>query len=70
MYKIEKGVPKPNGKMKYQFGDMEIGDSFYAHDKNRQQLGSASYMYARKYAPSMKFAARTEGKGARIWRIA
>ncbi len=70
---VEKNIPIPQrarggGKRKYPLDIMEVGDSFFLGGvKQNFVAGSVSYA-SRKYG--FKFVTRTEGDGARVWRIA
>lgn len=79
--KIEKGVPVPvffhtNGRpAKYNFEDMEIGDSVFdegAVNAGKSSGGSrlymAAWMYGRRHGK--KFVGRKVDGGVRIWRSA
>lgn len=68
---IDKAVPMPShGGQKYPFPDMGVGDSFHAKGKTTTQLHAAAVSWAKSRAVEYKWVARTEGKGARIWRRA
>ena len=68
MFKIEKGLPAPNtpANVRYPFGQMEVGDSFYCSEPKAVR-GSAIAFGKRN---AMRFASRREGGGVRIWRVA
>lgn len=73
MFEIEKGIeiPKITGtgrKAIYPFGEMEIGDSFYAPVRV-DPISAAAIMFAKTHPP-LKFTCRREGEGTRCWRIA
>lgn len=69
MIKIDKDIPLPKPKVKWPLGEMEVGNSFFAPDKNSRQMQNAASNYRRK---GMKFSCeeRTENevKGTRVWR--
>ena len=79
-YGIEKKVPLPPTakKSQYPFADMEVGDSFWAHDKTSDQLSNATSHWRDKNG--WKFSVRAEEgehpetgekvMGARCWRTA
>jgi len=74
MMKIEKSIPIP-AKSKagrpsiYPFGKMEIEDSLFFDGQDTQgRAALAARAYARNH--DVKFIARTEGTGVRIWRTA
>lgn len=66
-YEIQKDIPPPSGGGGYPFAEMEVGDSFFAADKNANQLQNAASHWRKRMG--WKFKTRTEGEGARIWRI-
>lgn len=69
---VEKGVAMPGlrgSKGKYPWKSMKVGDSFAVDGVSCSLLGAAARSWVRYQGTSRKFAARTEGKGARIWRI-
>lgn len=69
---IEKGVvlpPHPTFNGKYPWRSMKVGDSFHVDGVSVQRLGNAARTWAAGRQNGWKFAARTEGKGARVWRI-
>lgn len=70
--KIDKGIPIPKGRnsSKYDWNEMEVGDStfFDNEPKGAKALAcSAAAQYGYKHG--MKFRNRKEGNGVRIWRI-
>jgi len=70
MIKIDKDVPLPETRKYrgfYPFEQMEVGDSFFIEDENRQRLASAVYKNGKRLHVS--FSVRAEGKGFRVWRI-
>lgn len=73
MFQIEANlpIPKRTGRggrrgSKYPFGQMAVGESFYAPVKP-SALRSAVAVFV-KANPGYKFAVRTEDGGARAWR--
>ena len=73
-FKIEKSVPMPDqgiGKPKYPFGDMEVGDSFWA-PVSSERLTNATSHWREKLGH--KYSVRVEEQdgvsGARVWRTA
>lgn len=64
--KIEKGIPL-RLYYKYPFGDMEVGDSFFAENIKTSCLANAAHQYGTRH--NMKFTCRKEGTGSRVWRI-
>ena len=75
--KIEKGLPLPKiGKVsKYPFAKMEIGDSVFFADEeggSKSKPATAAKVYAHRASKrkgKIKFAARAENGGVRIWRV-
>lgn len=67
-------IPAPSGlkrgpKPKYPFGEMKIGDSVFFDDCNTSSnCIVAAYNYGRR--KNMKFSARSQDEGVRIWRVA
>lgn len=70
-FKIEKGVPAPtdgrNGKAKYPWREMEVGDSFFIPGITSTVLGG-SIANARRRT-GFEFVSRNEGGGVRVWRV-
>lgn len=69
MYNVESGVEIPKARRKHNFpyGDMNIGDSFMVSD---MKIGAMCNYNKRNGAKlGMKFVAKKEGDGVRIWRI-
>jgi len=62
---IDKGVAMPteNGRCKYPWKDMEVGDSF-----SLPKLSISTGAVNERYKPK-KFVARKDGDGYRVWRI-
>jgi hypothetical protein len=75
--KIDKHVPIPpvkyglkKGKSKYDFlADLKVGDSIYINGISRNTIFNAASQWARVKNMNIKFVARNEKTGARIWRI-
>lgn len=75
-FTIDSNIPI-SGAIKYPFGDMNIGDSFFApnidNKNSSRSLSSSSAAFRKRYQPSWDFSvrSRTEDniRGARIWRI-
>ena len=62
----DRPIPPTRRQTKYPFGEMEVGDSFFAENK---KAVSAAHVWASTH-PGVKFATRTEGDGVRVWRLA
>lgn len=82
-FKIEKGVPLPvpglGKSCRYQFRDMEIGDSFMVSgepnrtmEQIRSRVWGAATYYGSNQKPKVEFATRINHaeKTLRIWRVA
>lgn len=71
-FAIDKNVPMPAPKRgrrsKYPFAQMRVGDSFSFDLKLRNTVSAAASAYASNNG--VKFAMRSEGGNARIWRVA
>jgi len=70
-FKIDRDVPMPERVSKYPFGDMEVGDSFFAPGKTTRQLQNAA-SHHRKNGMAFRSLSDTDEngtEGARIWRI-
>lgn len=76
-FKIEKDVPIPasnaggreQGRGKYPWQNMEVGDSFYFSHLLRSSVHCATICWAKRNGREWAFETRDEGRGARIWRI-
>ena len=62
-FKIEKNIPLTSPTIKYPFGDLEVGDSFFCDDFH---VKNAAHSYAR--GRDMTVAVRKENDGFRVWR--
>ena len=75
---IDRNVPFPTWKgkgryAKYPWPDMEVGDSVFFDDQptgTKSKQAFAARAWGRTQSVKKTFAARKEGKGVRIWRIA
>jgi len=74
MYNVVSDIPLPVRKTynkrasKYPFGQMQVGDSFYA-EKKPSALLSAAYSFRKSNdLGHWSFKVRPEGDGTRIWR--
>lgn len=73
MYKIEKNIPigKVEGRTKYPFARMEVGDSFFAKgDKKKVNSVTVAAATFKKNNAGYNFTCRTNNEGVRVWRIA
>lgn len=64
---VEKSVPLPEGKKRYPYKEMEIGDSFFVGDGKLQVVCNANYRASKRLG--MQFIARKEVEGVRVWRV-
>lgn len=68
MIAIDKNIKMPtsgDGRRKYPWSDMEIGDSFVFTGVHGYETARTA---SKRFAPK-KFSARTEGDHFRIWRV-
>jgi len=67
--KIEKGVdvPSERKRLSYPYAQMDVGDSFFIKDVALQTICNANYRYGSKHG--VKFTARKQDGGIRVWRI-
>ena len=69
---VEKGVPvnaRTHFQGIYPWKKMKPGDSFAVGKVSARRLGNAARQWAAYRANGWKFTTRTEGHGARAWRI-
>lgn len=66
---IEKGIPLPEERKRnvYPYQAMEVGESFLVPEAKMQIVCNSNYRVSK--ATGMKFTARKEGNGVRVWRI-
>lgn len=67
-FKIEKGIKLPparGGDVVYPFGEMNVGDSFFAQIP-RTNVAAAASLYGKR--KKQRFATRKEKGGVRVWR--
>jgi len=69
MIAVEKNKPLPKERLRnsYPYKQMEVGDSFFVDDTPMQVVLNSNYRMGSKL--KMKFTARREGAGVRVWRI-
>jgi len=69
MIKIDKEIPPPQRKKRntYPYRKMDVGESFFVGDVNISLMCNNNYRISR--ATGMRFIARREGNGVRVWRI-
>ena len=65
---VEKSVPLPEGKKRYPYASMDVGDSFFVGDGKLQVVCNANYRASKRLG--MQFIARKEVEGVRVWRTA
>jgi len=63
---VEMSVPLPEGKKRYPYASMEIGDSFFVVEGKLQVVCNANYRASKRLG--MQFIARKEAEGVRVWR--
>ena len=69
---IERSVPVPDRthtRGLYPWRQMKPGDSFAVGHISPHRLGNAARSFAAYHGNGWKFTTRTEGHGARVWRI-
>ena len=64
---VEKSVPLPEGKKRYPYKEMDVGDSFFVGDGKLQVVCNANYRASKRLG--MQFIARKEVEGVRVWRV-
>lgn len=66
---VEKNVPLPkhNKRNVYPYLEMDVGDSFFIDEAKIRVVCNNNCRVAK--TTGMKFIARTEGAGVRVWRI-
>jgi len=64
---VEKSVPLPEGKKRYPYASMDIGDSFFVGAGKLQVVCNANYRASKRLG--MQFIARKEPEGIRVWRV-
>ena len=70
MMNIEKGVKITSGNKKYPFSEMDIGDSvFFGGEPKATQSKPVLAGRSLGDRKGLKFSARSEGDGVRIWRV-
>ena len=66
---IENNIPLPQERKRntYPYRSMDIGDSFFIDNIAMNIVCNNNYQTAKR--TGMKFTARREGNGVRVWRI-
>jgi len=69
MIEIEKNLPLPEERIRnvYPFKQMDVGDSFHVEGVSMQIVLNANYRAGKQLG--MKFIARKDETGVRVWRI-
>ncbi len=79
MYPIEHGIPIPNPRApytkrnsrganaKYDWLNMDVGDSFFVPDILQMDISSAAHMAGQRFG--MRFSTRQFKNGVRVWRV-
>jgi hypothetical protein len=70
MIEISKNIPIPESKTRpaLPYKSMEIGDSFHIEGTSLQAVCNSNYRAGKKLG--MKFIAKKDEKGIRVWRMA
>lgn len=70
-YELEDNIPMPEKKSKYPFKDMKVGQSFFAPDKNSNQMNNASSHWRKKLGWRFESMTVMENgvEGCRVWRV-
>lgn len=70
--KVDRKVPIPaDGRQRYPWREMKVGDSFAFPSANRGAVSAAASWYASRHAKEFKFTIRkVDATTARCWRIA
>lgn len=68
-FKIEKGIPFPQRRMTYSFAAMDVGDSFFAADMERDSAIRSSASAFGKESGGKKFSVAKVDGGVRVWRV-
>jgi hypothetical protein len=63
---IEKNIPTPPKRNIYPYRQMDVGDSFLVPEARIQIVCNNNYRFSK--LTGMKFIARREGIGVRVWR--
>ena len=63
---VDKTVPLPEGKKRYPYASMDIGDSFFVVEGKLQVVCNANYRASKRLG--MQFIPRKEPEGVRVWR--
>ena len=64
---VDKLVPLPEGKKRYPYKEMDIGDSFFVDAGKLQVVCNANYRASKRLG--MQFIARKDSGGVRVWRV-
>ena len=65
---VESNIPLPSERTKrYPYKEMELGECFFVPESKIQLICNANYKAQKR--TGMKFTARREGNGVRVWRI-
>ena len=69
MIEVSKEFPLPEVRKKnvYPYKQMDVGDSFFLENTKKQIVFNNNYRASKTLG--MKFTARVEGDGVRVWRI-
>jgi hypothetical protein len=64
---VSKDVPLPVSRKKYPYTDMDVGDSFFVPEGKLQLVCNYNYRAGKRLG--LKFIARKEDGGVRVWRV-
>ena len=67
-FKLERNVPLPHQRERYNWRDMEIGDCL-TFTINREFVRARQAAYFQNASTKMKFTTYGTPKGGRIWRV-
>lgn len=69
MLQIDRNIEIPEGRSRYPFADMEVGDSiFFPDERKASSARVAAVRYASRYHPTWVFTLRRVEGGWRLWR--
>ncbi len=71
MFTIEKNHPIPKGRAKYPLDQLEVGDSFFIPEVDKERHKNIRIYvsgWARRSKTGMKFTTRAVDDGIRVWR--
>lgn len=71
LYEIVSDAPAPPSRTNrtYEFGRMQVGDSFLAPRTEAQRIRWAVKSYRRNNAPTTRWRTKSTNHGVRVWRV-